>query len=245
MDTTTRERETVTPPAKEKTEQAKDAPTEAQLATISALEADLGTTFPEPATAAEAEAMIESMRAQAEEQEPEPEPSADDEAEEAEAEEQAAAEEAQARSGAERSDKQTQQMFDRAVNKFRETLCVVFEVDDLQPAGTPGVIGFLLPGFTEQKTHEDFTRCLTCNGYGTVLTGSSKAGEETRPCPDARCKGRGYWERAHAAPPAPQIVATPALTGPTVYDAQPNGGGEYAEAPAWMGDPRLSVGQTP
>ena len=43
----------------------------------------------------------------------------------------------------------------------------------------PGVIGFLLPGFTEQKTHEDFTRCQTCNGYGTVLTGSSHAGDET------------------------------------------------------------------
>src|SRR5207249_4050244 len=98
-------------------------------------------------------------------------------------EEQHAAEEAQARSGAERSDKETQRLFDRAMRTFGQSLAVVFEVDTLIPASTPGVVGYLLPGFTEQKTHADFTRCQTCNGYGNVLTGSMKEGDKERACP--------------------------------------------------------------
>jgi hypothetical protein len=104
------------------------------------------------------------------------------------------------------------------------------------------VIGFLLPGFTEQKTHEDFTRCSTCNGYGNVLTGSMKEGDKERPCPDPRCKGRGYWERM-TVQPAPPPPALSAVTGPTAYEQPaPNGSQEWGEAPAWMGDPRLNTG---
>jgi hypothetical protein len=233
------------PETKPKTEAKKDAPTEAQLVTLAALTEELGVEAPEITTAAEAQSAIEALQGLSAETEPTPEPQAEPDPEEEESEEQHAAEEQQARSGSERSDKQTQQMFERAVSKFRDSLRVVFEVDDLQPASAPGVIGFLLPGFTEQKTHEDFTRCMTCNGYGTVLTGSSKAGEETRPCPDGRCKGRGYWERAHAQPaPPPQV---PQLTGPTAYETTggANGSAEWGEAPAWMGDPRLNTGPTP
>jgi hypothetical protein len=229
------------PETKTKTEPAKNAPSEAQLAQLAALTDELGVEAPEIATADEAQAAIEALQVSAQEPEQEPEPDADAAAEEAEAEEQAAAEEEQARSGAERSDKQTQQMFDRAVRAFGQSLRVVFGVEELTPASTPGVIGFLLPGFTEQKAHEDFTRCLTCNGYGAVLTGSSKAGEETRPCPDGRCKGRGYWERLHTPPLPPPVVA--GVTGPTAYEQPPAGNGsqEWGEAPAWMGDPRIAA----
>lgn len=234
----------MTPP-KTETKPEKDTPTEAQLAQISTLAEDLGVEAPESETAAQAQEIIEKLQSLSEEPEPEPEPNPDDDAEEAESEEQRAAEEAQARSGAERSEKQTQAMFDRAMKSFHEKLCVVFEVDSLQPASAPGVIGFLLPGFTEQKSHEDFTRCQTCNGFGNVLTGSMKEGDKERPCPDPRCKGRGYWERQHTPPPAPPV--TPDLTGPTAYTQPqaPNGGGEWGEAPAWMGDPRLSTQAQP
>jgi hypothetical protein len=233
------------PQAKDKTEPKTDAPTEAQRVQIAQLADSRGVEAPVPETGEQAQEIIDKLFSLEAEPETEPEPTDEPDPEEEAEEEQHAAEEAQARSGAERSDKQTQQMFERAVTAFREKLCVVFEVEDLQPASAPGVIGFLLPGFTEQKTHEDFTRCMTCNGYGTVLTGSTKAGEETRPCPDGRCKGRGYWERAHAQP-QPQPVAVTPLTGPTVYE-QPsaNGGDEWGEAPAWMGDPRLNTGPTP
>jgi hypothetical protein len=130
---------------------------------------------------------------------------------------------------------QAQKAFDGAVTAFKSELLSIFGVDDLATSDTPGVIGFVLPGFTEQKTHENFTRCLTCNGYGTVLTGSMKAGAETRECPDQRCKGRGYWQKhvPEAAPQPPTLVPLPS--------AQPNGSGEWGEAPAWMGDPNLSA----
>jgi hypothetical protein len=233
------------PDTKTKTEAKKDAPTEAQLATLAALTEDLGVEAPVITTASEAQSAIEALQGLSAETEPGPEPQAEPDPEEEESEEQHAAEEQQARSGSERSDKQTQAMFERAVGRFRDSLRVVFEVDDLQPASAPGVIGFLLPGFTEQKTHEDFARCQTCNGYGNVLTGSMKEGDKERPCPDPRCKGRGYWERPQAqpAPPPPTLSA---VSGPTVYETPPaNGDGQWAEAPAWMGDPRLNTGGQP
>jgi hypothetical protein len=234
--------ETLVPETKAKTEAQKNAPTEAQLATLAGLVDELGIEAPVVVTADEAQSAIEDLRKISAESEGEPEPEPGPDPEEEAEEEQLAAEEAQARSGAERSDKQTQQMFDRAMRTFHDTLCVVFEVADVSPASAPGVVGFLLPGFTEQKTHADFTRCQTCNGYGSVLTGSSKAGEETRPCPDGRCKGRGYWERATAPPPQPMPVSP--VTGPTAFTGQPveNGSQEWGEAPAWMGDPRLNTG---
>lgn len=233
------------PETKPKTEAKKDAPTEAQLATLAALTEELGVEAPEITTAAEAQSAIEALQGLSAETEPTPEPPIEPDPEEEAEEERQAAEEAQARKGAERSQKQTQAMFDAAMRTFAQSLCAVFEVEEIVKAEAPGVIGFMLPGFTEQKTHDDFTRCLTCNGYGTVLTGSSKAGEETRPCPDGRCKGRGYWERAHAQPaPPPQV---PQLTGPTAYETTggANGSAEWGEAPAWMGDPRLNTGPTP
>jgi hypothetical protein len=230
------------PETKPKTEAKKDAPSEAQLVTLAALTEELGVEAPEITTAAEAQSAIEALQGLSAETEPTPEPQAEPDPEEEESEEQHAAEEAQARSGAERSDKQTQRMFDRAMRAFRDSLRVVFEVGDLQPASAPGVIGFLLPGFTEQKTHEDYTRCQTCNGYGTVLTGSAHVGDETVKCPDGRCAGRGYWERRQVVQPTPPPAT--AVTGPTAYQNVPptNGAGEWDEAPAWLGDPRLNTG---
>lgn len=172
-----------------------------------------------------------------------PDAEPDEEAEEA-AEAEAADEQAAAPADA-RSDAETQKLFERAVGAFRAKLADVFGVPDVEPSAVPGVIGFLIPGATEQKPHENFTRCSTCNGYGTVLTGSIKAGEETRPCPDGRCKGRGYWERM-TAPPQPQPFApVGGVTGPTAFAEPSNGAGEFAEAPTWMGDPNLSAGPTP
>ena len=204
--------------------------------------------FEAEAARAEAENPDEPETEPTEPTEPEPEPTdpepSEDEAEEAAAQERAD-EEARVKAADARTDAQTQRLFDQAVGGFREALTEVFGVKDLEPSQTPGVIGFLLPGFTEQKSHSDYTRCQTCNGYGDVLTGSTKAGNETQPCPDPRCKGRGYWQKASAPPPAPPTPVA-ALTGPTAYD-QPgaNGAGEYAEAPAWLGDPNLSAGPTP
>lgn len=178
----------------------------------------------------------------------EPEPANPDAEPDEETEEAAEAEEADEQAAAPdegRSDEQTQKMFDRAVSAFRAKLADVFGVDDVEPSSQPGVIGFILPGFTEQKPHKNFTRCSTCNGFGTVLTGSIKAGEETRPCPDGRCKGRGYWERMTQPPPQQAFQPAPQVTGPTVFADPSNGAGEFAEAPTWMGDPNLSSGPTP
>lgn len=134
-----------------------------------------------------------------------------------------------------RSDKQTKAMFDRALRAFHDKLCVVFEVDQLEASATPGVIGFVLPGFSETKTHPNFTRCLTCNGKGVVLTQSEHVGDETATCPDTRCKGRGYWQKG--APVAP-------ATGPLAVTPPEQAGSqnEWGEAPAWMGDPSLTPG---
>lgn len=136
-----------------------------------------------------------------------------------------------------RSRNDPQKKFERAMTAFRAKLCEVFEVDDLTPAPHPGVVGFLLPGFTEPRAHENFKRCETCNGLGKVLTGAT-TGDESKDwhaCPDPRCKGRGFWQKNLEQPQAPQ-------TGPLAVVPQPEPAGEYAEAPAWMGDPNLSSG---
>jgi hypothetical protein len=233
------------PETKTKTEPAKNAPTQAQLAQLAALTDELGVEAPELETAEDAQSAIEALQTAAAAQDEVPEPDPDEAAEEAEAEEQAAAEEAQARSGAERSDKQTQQMFERAVQSFRKSLCTVFEVDYVQPASAPGVIGFLLPGSTEKKPNELYQRCPECNGWGKVLTGSIRAGEQEADCPNPNCVGRGYWKKSRTPPP--QVVQpTTAITGPTAFE-QPivlNGVDEW-ERPTWLGDPNLSAPSQP
>lgn len=135
------------------------------------------------------------------------------------------------------SPEQTQRKFERAVSAFRAKLCEVFEVEDLEPTATPGVVGFLLPGFFEKRTHDDFTRCATCNGWGKVLTGSLKPGDDEHDCPDPRCAGRGYWQKAVEPKPTVQTM----VPMPTV---QPNGGGDQWDRPSWLGDPRLSSAAT-
>lgn len=125
--------------------------------------------------------------------------------------------------------------FDRAMRAFHGKLCAIFEVDDLVPVPTPGAVGFMLPGTFEQKTHDNFQRCTTCNGHGSILTGSFHVGDETATCPDGRCKGRGYWQRGAA-------VAPPEVTGPTTMPPPPAQDNGWGEAPAWMGDPSISSG---
>jgi hypothetical protein len=130
--------------------------------------------------------------------------------------------------------------FDRAIKAFHDKLCKLFDVGELVPVSTPGAVGFLLPGTYEQKAHDDFQRCTTCNGHGTVLTGSFHVGDETATCPDRRCAGRGYWTKGGTQ--AVQAVTDPAAQAVATAQAQasqtPNG--EWEDAPAWMGDPRIA-----
>ena len=178
----------------------------------------------------------EAARAEAEEPqteetaEPETEPDAD---EEAEAEETPAEPEPSGRKV-----KSPQERFQAAFAAFVKKAADCFEIPpaEVQVAPHPGVVGIMLPGFLEPRTHENYKRCDTCNGLGRVLTGAS-TGDESKDwhaCPDARCKGRGFWEKTSAVPQAP-------ATGPLAVQPVPGENGEYAEAPAWMGDPTLSA----
>lgn len=131
-----------------------------------------------------------------------------------------------------------QKAFDRAMRAFGDKLCRIFEVDEVQPAPHPGVVGYMLPGFAEPQTHENYKRCDTCNGLGKVLTGAvtGDQSKDTHICPDPRCKGNGYWSKQIVAEQAP-------ATGPLAVQAPPAENGEWGEAPAWMGDPNLTPGQ--
>jgi hypothetical protein len=124
---------------------------------------------------------------------------------------------------------------DRAVRAFHNKLCALFDADGLVPVPVEGALGFMLPGFIEPKAHPNFTRCTTCNGFGKVLTGSLDPQHERATCPDERCKGRGFWQKSGTPQPAtgPLAVAPP--------PAEPENG-EWAPAPAWMGDPNLAPG---
>lgn len=213
-------------------------PTGAQLAKIAALTEQLGIEQPDVATQEDATKLLEELTRLADES-AEPtgdaaEPGAGD----------GAKDDAPTGKGATPQDddglspEQAQQLFDRAMRDFAAALCIVFGVEELESSQTPGIAGFVLPGFTEMKPHSDFTRCTTCNGYGDVLTGSMKAGDEKKPCPDPRCKGRGFWQKAGAPEPVqPTYVPMP--------DATANGAGEWGEAPKWMGDPNLTAPVTP
>jgi hypothetical protein len=95
----------------------------------------------------------------------------------------------------------------------------------------------MLPGFAEPRTHDNYKQCVTCNGLGKVLT-EAQTGDPSKDwhvCPDNRCKGRGYWEKT-------QAVEQPPATGPLAVQPAPAENGEYADAPAWLGDPSLTPG---
>lgn len=223
---------------KDKPDTAGKEPTGAQRVTITTLTAKLGIEPPDVATQEDATKLIEELTRLSDESAEtpgEPDPSGLNEDEEAvEAENEPAQPSPDDGLSAEAS----QKLFDRAVDEFGSALRIVFDVEELQPSQTPGVIGFVLPGFTEMLPHSDFTRCSTCNGYGDVLTGSMKAGDEKKPCPDPRCKGRGYWQKAGAPEPIPAMLAP-------MPQAVENGGGEWGEAPKWMGDPNLTAPSVP
>jgi hypothetical protein len=186
---------------------------------------------------AELKQKVEAEAAAAEAEEPEAEPveqpeEGADAEEEAEAEEQPAETEAKGRKQAD-----PREVFDRAMASFRKALAKACEVEpgDILPAPHPGVVGFILPGFAEPKTHPDFQACTTCNGRGRILTGAV-TGDESKDwhvCPDQRCKGNGFWQRRQEPEQAP-------TTGPLAVVAQPADTGEWSEAPRWMGDPNLT-----
>lgn len=161
--------------------------------------------------------------------EAEPETDAD---EAAEAEEEPAEPEAK-----KRKTKSPQELFQAAFSTFVGKAAAIFEMPpaDIVVAPHPGVVGIMLPGFAEPRTHENYKTCATCNGIGEVLTGAvtGKHEKDWHVCPDTRCKGNGYWTKASAAP-------TPPKTGPLAVQPVETGNGEYAEAPAWMGDPTLT-----
>lgn len=177
----------------------------------------------------------EAARAEAEN--PEEEPANPDAEPTPEEEEEAATEEQEApaeQQGDEPSPEQVQAQFDMAVNDFKATLCEVFGVEELQTSETPGVVGFVMPGFTEKKPHPNFKRCDTCNGHGTVLTGSTREGFKEQDCPDQRCSGRGYWQKNQQTQQQQPQTLVP------LPSAQ-NGEGEFGPAPTWMGDPNLTA----
>ena len=223
---------------KDKPGSASEEPTSAQLGTLASLVDQLGIEAPEVTTAAEAQSAIEDLQAlvdkrgeqPAADDEPAPvDPSGPDDPE-------AAA--AQPSDDDEVSAEETHRLFNKAVDAFGSALRVVFGMEELEVAQTPGIVGFVLPGFTEKLPHDNFTRCTTCNGYGKVLTGSIKAGDDERDCPDPRCKGRGFWQKAGPPEPAPIVGYTPS-------PVAANGTSEWGEAPAWMGDPNLTAPVTP
>lgn len=177
----------------------------------------------------------EADRAEAEEpdtEEPaegEPEPEED---ETAEAEEPEPEPEAKARKG-----KTPQDRFQAAFARFVKTAAECFEIlpGDVVVAPYDGVVGIMLPGFAEARTNQNYKRCPTCNGLGRVLTGAV-TGDQTKDwhvCPDTKCKGNGYYSKQV------QAELTPA-TGPLAVAPPPGEADEWAEAPAWMGDPAIT-----
>lgn len=135
--------------------------------------------------------------------------------------------------------KSPQDQFQAAFAAFVKKAAGIFEITpaDVVVAPHPGVVGIMLPGFAEPRTHENYRTCATCNGLGEVLTGAvtGKHEKDWHVCPDARCKGNGYWTKTAA-------VQAPPQTGPLAVTPPQIENGEYAEAPAWMGDPNLAPG---
>lgn len=189
------------------------------------------------ATGAALRDKVEAEAAAAEAETPEEEP-VEQPAEEQDGEEEAAEEEpAQEPEPAGRRGKSPQEQFERAFAAFRKKCADVFEVPlgEIVTAPHPGVVGIMLPGFAEPRTHDNYKRCDTCNGLGKVLT-SAQTGDPAKDwhvCPDQRCKGQGYWTRSTAVEQQP-------ATGPLAVGVQPQPNGEYAEAPTWLGDPTLT-----
>lgn len=189
------------------------------------------------ATGAALREKVEAEAERAEAEEPETEPQVDDDPDQDEGEEEETETPAPEPEPSGRRQKSPQEQFEAAFTAFRTKAAKIFEVpvQEVLPAPHPGVVGIMLPGFMEPKTHSNYKRCETCNGLGKVLTGAS-TGDESKDwhaCPDGRCKGRGYWEKATATAQAP-------TTGPLAVVPEPGDNGEYGEAPAWMGDPNLT-----
>jgi hypothetical protein len=194
--------------------------------------------MPEPSTdeltimdKARAEAAAAEAEEPATDPEPEPEPAPDDGDLEPEVEPEPEPEPAGRRG------KSPQDRFQAAFARFVKTAAECFDIlpAEVEVAASPGIVGVVLPGFNEPRTHENYTRCETCNGLGKVLTGAS-TGDPTKDlhtCPNTLCKGNGYWAKTVAAP-------EPVTSGPLAAVPAPAAPGEWAEAPAWMGDPSLS-----
>lgn len=105
----------------------------------------------------------------------------------------------------------------------------------------------LTPPEPEPRTHEHFKACETCAGYGAVLTGSRRQGNELRDCP--ACGGRGYLEALNSqgqplaggqGMPVPNAGGAVVLPVPEVA---PPANGAASEVtfgvPTWMGDPNV------
>lgn len=128
---------------------------------------------------------------------------------------------------------ETVKALSRIERSLEAALRDVFQTDEpLVPVPLEGAIGYYMPGALTMRTHDDFRTCPTCNGFGEVLTGSHKNGEQAATCPDANCRGRGYWKR--------EQVPTPSSTMPQPQ-AAPANGAERWEQPAWLGDPTISA----
>jgi hypothetical protein len=119
-------------------------------------------------------------------------------------------------------------------------------VAGFEPCDHCGGVGLVPPG-PRPQTHEWFKACETCNGFGEVLTGSQREGQQSRDCPT--CKGRGYLEALTddgtplaSSSTGPQPIPTPTLE-PVALEPATNGAAAPRPArfgtPAWMGDPSI------
>lgn len=139
---------------------------------------------------------------------------------------------------------------ERAVQRHLERVRTIMggHVAGFEECDKCGGYGLTPPG-PQPQTHEWFVACPTCEGFGQVLTGSLREGQQSRDCP--QCKGRGYLEAlgangapladggtpAGAAPPAAPQLEPPAA--PPADGA--NGAGLQYGTPSWMGD--ASIGR--
>lgn len=114
-------------------------------------------------------------------------------------------------------------------------------VDEVTAAMTRQVLG--ITDAPQYKTNPGFAICDTCDGLGSVLSGSKVANQETVPCPT--CTNTG-WKRVPVAPiyeapawtppPAPQFAAPTPL-----YPVTPEGDAPVMLPPVnWTPEPNVN-----
>src|SRR5690349_2625935 len=126
--------------AKDKPETTGGEPTGAQRAKIATLIEQLGIEPPEVSTQDEATKLIEELNRLADEGGDTPQADADADADADTTDAGTTGKTVKERPGDDLSPEQVQQLFERAVSDFGAALRIVFDVEELQPSQTPGVV---------------------------------------------------------------------------------------------------------